>query len=268
MVQINTPAEEDAVWGMVAGRSIPGLSFSVENPPGSGDFMSLPVGTSYTGITVEALQRRQATDYNDRNKLKFYDVAETQPIWDIIATLQTDYADPANDEDDGIRRLFFTGQMRRALQDEVRALGIKRFGVGTRITVTLTGFKPNPKGKPTKLFDVKLVPTEWVAPDQLATQEVLAAGGEQFPATAPAAPEPKPIVTEEKVGTPADLAVALALLNGPPAAPAPVITKEHMDKVATLIMANIDRDTAIKAVVAQLGESEAFRKALDTETPI
>jgi len=43
MVQINTPADtEDDVWGLLSGRGIPGLSFSKEEPPGSGDYISLP----------------------------------------------------------------------------------------------------------------------------------------------------------------------------------------------------------------------------------
>lgn len=178
MVQINSAVEEDDVWGMVAGRTIKGLSFSVENPPGSKDYVSLPISTSYTGVTIESLQKRQATDFSDKNKLKFYDPIETggqnkDPIYDLIATLQTDYREPGDDEDEGVRRIFFTSSMRRALQDEVRAKGIKRFGIGTRITVTLTGFKPNPKGKPTKMFNVDLVPTAWVAPDVAATEAVL-----------------------------------------------------------------------------------------------
>lgn len=266
MVQINTPAEEEDVWGMVSGRSIPGLSFSREEPVGSGDYISLPVGTSYTGVTCESLQKRQATDFNDRNKLKFYDPIEkggrdSQPIYDLIATLQTEYADPQNDEDDGVRRLFFTGAMRKALQDEVRAQSIHRFGIGTRITVTLTGFKTNIKGKPTKLFDVTLSPTEWVSPDQLATQDALKSG---FPETAAAAIEPKPI--KKAVGGATDLAAALALLNAAPAKP--VITSEMIQKVELLIAAQIDRATAVAAVATQLHPGdEAFRSALDEEIP-
>ena len=259
MVQINTPAEEDDVWGMVEGRSIPGLSFSREEPVGSGDYISLPLGTSYTGTTTESLQRRQATEFGGDRAPKFY--PDGKPIYDIVATLATDYAEPDNSEDDGTRRLYFTGQMRRALQDEVRAKSIKRFGIGTRITVELVGFKSNPKGKPTKQFNVTLAPTEYIPVDQQQTQEALQ---ESFPQSAPAAPEP----VIQAVPAVDPVAAALALLGAKEIVPAIIVTAEQVAMVHMLMKAGIDHDTAITAVATkERPGDEAFKKALDTEIP-
>jgi len=144
--------------------------------------------------------------------------------------------------------------MRKALGAELKNIGITRFGIGTRITVELTGFRKNEKGKPTKLFNVTVVPTDWVAPDVQATEAALA---DSEPAAAGA-----PV--EEKVGSPADLTAALALLNGPAK---PVITKEMVDMVGVLLKSNIDRATAVAAVATKFDGDDAFKAALEAEIP-
>lgn len=262
MVQFNTPAEEEDVWGMVSGRSIKALSFSTESIPGSKDYISLPLGTEYTLVTTESLQKRQATDFNSGDP-KHYD--DGKPIFDLIATGQTEYADPTDEEDDGKRRLYFTGSMRRALQDELRAKKISRFGIGTRITVKLTGFKPNPKGKPTKLFDVTVVPTEWVPVEQLQTEAVL--NEAQFPAAvrpAPAAPAAPPV---QDFAALLAQAAATQAAQAPAAPVAPVeveVDPEHVKQVRLLIGASIDRASSISTVAenARPGDA-AYAKALD-----
>jgi hypothetical protein len=258
MVQFNSPVEEDDVWGMVEGRSIKGLSFSIESVAGSGDYTSLPIGTKYTLATTESLQKRQATDFGS-NDLKFYD--DGKPIFDLIATGMTAYRDATNEDDDGTRRLFFTSSMRRALQDEMKAKKLKRFGIGTQITVELTGFKPNPKGKPTKLFNVTIVPTEWVPMDQLATERAL--NEEQFPAAVVDAVKTVAAPVEApKKGL--DFAALMAEAAARTAAAAPAVTQEEIGQARLLIAANVDRATAIDAVAdnAYPGNVE-YRKALD-----
>lgn len=279
MVQFNTPEQEEDVWGMIEGRSIPSLSFSVEAVPGSKEYISRPVGTEYTITTTEPLQKRQATDFTT-GELKFYDApANKQPIWDLIATGQTDQQN--DEDDDGIRRLFFTGQMRKALQDEVRNKKIGRFGIGTQITVKLTGFKPStkPNGKPTKLFDVTVNPTPWVSPAELQTESVLAAAGYTEVAAAPAAVAPVavPPAAPQAVAAPpaapaapdADTAAMAALLAMTAAPAAIVVDPVDIGRVDSLIKANIDRAAAI-AAAAKMSHpgDEAYRAALDNEIPI
>jgi hypothetical protein len=267
MVQFNTPVEEEDVWGMVEGRSIKGLSFSVESVAGSGDYTSLPIGTKYTMATTESLQKRQATDFGS-NDLKFYD--DGKPIFDLIATGMTEYRDATNSDDDGTRRLFFTSSMRRALQDEMKAKKLKRFGIGTQITVELTGFKPNPKGKPTKLFNVTINPTEWVPMDQLATEQAL--NEEQFPAAvSPAVIKGQPgelVPAPPKKGL--DFAALMAqaaattAANAAAEAPKVVVTAEELGQARLLIAANVDRATAIDAVADNAHPGDAgYRTALD-----
>jgi hypothetical protein len=163
MVQFNTQQEDDAVWGMIGGRSIPALKFSQEMPAGSQNYVALPIGTWYEGTLAEPPQKRQVTDFKSKDPKFFKDGS---PIEEIILTLNTGYADPANAEDDGQRRLFCGQGLKRALQDELRRLNIKRFGLGTLIKVTLTGFKPNPGGQAIKLYTMEIRPTEYVAPQE------------------------------------------------------------------------------------------------------
>ena len=171
MVQYNDLQQEDAAWGMLEGRSIPSWKFSVETPPGSGNYVPQGIGFGYTGTLAEMPQQRQATDYTTKEPKYYKDGA---PIMEIILTLQTNERN--DEEDDGMRRWYLSGMARRALQDEMKRLGIKRFGLGTQVTATVDGFKPNPKGRSTMLFNVQLAPTEYVAPQQQAVEHTLAQG--------------------------------------------------------------------------------------------
>lgn len=175
MVQFNNQTEEDAVWGMIDGRSIPALKFSQELPPGSGNHVPAPIGTSYEGVLAESPKKHQVTDYNTKLP-KFFKDGVT-PIEELIFTLNTNYRDPGNTDDDGQRRIYMGQSMKRALQDEVKRLGIKRFGVGTAIRVTLTGFKPNPGGQPSKIYQIDLRPTEYVPPAEDVSQFGLGSPG-------------------------------------------------------------------------------------------
>lgn len=168
MVQIpqqNTAAQsirkgaEDA-WGMLEGRSIKTWSFADKI---NGNFVSKNPGTTYVGALTEDPELVQATDYTDGSP-KFYD--DGNPIMNIRMVFATDERNPEVEDDDGRRQFFFSGQSKRALQDEMRAKGVRRFGIGTVVRVTLAGFEEG-RGNPKKLYEVTLEHIEpYVAPEQ------------------------------------------------------------------------------------------------------
>lgn len=251
--------DEAAIFDRILGSGMRYISFAIETPPGSGDYVSKPIGTTYSGVTTEPLSQRQATDFTTKQP-KFY--SDGKPIVDIIAVLQTDLRE--DEEDTGIRGLTFSSGMRAALMQEVKRLGIKRFGVGTRITVELVGFKPNPKGRPSKLFNVTLEPTGWVPPAERVTGEVLQDESYRDAATATQWAKPAPVQSAAPVVPDQAAAAALAMLQAPAK---PTIDPALIGKVELLVNNGFDRATAIQAVVTQQGGDEAFRSALDAEVP-
>lgn len=290
MVQISnitgTDASEEAAWAMLEGRSIPKFDkFAVETPPGSRNYVDVPVGTSFTGIVKELPKQYQATDFETREP-KFYQ--DGQPIMEISIVLDTQYRVPGDDEDDGVRICRLGAQGKRALQDEIRRLNIKRFGIGSQFTMTFAGYGTNKgTGRPPKLYKIDLVPAEYVAVQQQAVEQTLAAAGytpvgngavaqANFPvAAAPAVPVAAPVAAAPAVD-PAYLAwqaqQAAAAAAPAPVATAPgvpIVTQAHVDKVLMLVKANIDRAAAIVAVsTSDGGASEVFRAALDQAVPV
>lgn len=170
---VDAQQAEDAVWGMISGSRTPSLSFSTEQPEGSGNWVDKGIGTSYTGLLAEAVQQVQVTDFTTKQPRTYPD---GNPIYDLLMILDTDYRDPANPEDQGRRALRFGQGPRKALQEEMKRLNIKKFGLGTRITLTHVGYQPNPKGgRSTKTYSVSIEPTQYVPVAERQTEQALAA---------------------------------------------------------------------------------------------
>lgn len=241
-------ATDDEAWDFITGSGAPTLSFSKEEPAGSGDYISKPLGTKFTGYLKGSPIKKQATDYST-GEPKFYD--DGNPIYDLVLTLDTDYRDPAKEDDDGVRRLFVGGGMRKALAAEMREKKLKRFGDGTQVTVELSGFKPNPKGKPSKVFTVTIGDVkEYVPPTDPIVAEMT---------------REEPAAKQVAKATPDQIAAAMKLLG---AKEVITIDPSLVAKVETLISAGIDRAAAIAAVATTSGrEDEEFRAALDESVP-
>ncbi|ASR85665.1 hypothetical protein SEA_AMGINE_64 [Mycobacterium phage Amgine] len=86
-------------------------------------------------ITVEPEQRQQ-TDLNTNEPLLWKDGS---PRMQLVVTVQTDLSDPEVEDDDGQRRLFVKGEMRKAVQKAVIAAGARGLDVGGELHVTYTG---------------------------------------------------------------------------------------------------------------------------------
>jgi hypothetical protein len=76
---------------LFASVSVPSISFKDSK-----------IGDSFTG-TITALETAQVRDF-DSNEPKFWD--DGKPQLQVVLTLDTEYTDPTNSEDDGTRKLY------------------------------------------------------------------------------------------------------------------------------------------------------------------
>lgn len=85
------------------------------------------IGTIVDEPKVEQLKKHESTE------LDFWPSGD--PKMQIIVTIQTDYRDPGNAEDDGKRRLHIPPRMMTPLRESVRKTGAKGIAMGGRIAV-------------------------------------------------------------------------------------------------------------------------------------
>lgn len=167
---------------LFASVSVPSISFKDSK-----------IGDSFTG-TITALETAQVRDF-DSNEPKFWD--DGKPQLQVVLTLDTEYSDPANPEDDGTRKLYLVGAKLTAMKAAVKEFG-QPVAVGQVITITFTGEKPNANKRfnATKLYGVKLAAgagnskavdavlgtgatevSDKLTPEQLAKVQALSAAG-------------------------------------------------------------------------------------------
>jgi len=229
------PVVSQDPWDLVeGGGGIPSVKFGIRDE--FNRFIPAPVGTSYSGILIEDLVKTQVIDY-DTKEPKFW--KDQSPVMQAVATVQLDPGtfQPEDDEDTGVRRIYFKSGALTALQTEIREKKIPKFGPGTRITITLIGFKPNkdPQKNPSNVFDVTIGPefVAWVSPEQRGVNDLMGFGavqGTQAQATQAAAaagfPTQAQLAPQQQYVAPAQPAfpgqVVPAAAPAAPAAPNPV----------------------------------------------
>lgn len=141
-------------WDQIeGGGGAPAIKFSKKD--NFGRTLPAEVGLSYTGLLTENLKSAFITDFETGEIERW---PNGDPKEQIIATIQTDLQE--HEEDDGIRRIFFKGQMKSALQQEFKEKRLGRVGPGTRFTVTLVDLKPpkNPTFNPQNIYRVDVGP--------------------------------------------------------------------------------------------------------------
>ncbi|AEK09876.1 hypothetical protein FGG30_gp066 [Mycobacterium phage Pixie] len=102
--------------------------------PASAKFKSH--GDVVGGVIAVEPEQRQQTDLNTNEPLTWKDGS---PRMQLVVTVQTDLNDPEIEDDDGMRRLFVKGEMRKAVQKAVIAAGAKGLDVGGELFVTYVG---------------------------------------------------------------------------------------------------------------------------------
>ncbi|AHB79600.1 hypothetical protein PBI_VALIDUS_70 [Mycobacterium phage Validus] len=102
--------------------------------PASAKFKN--VGDTVGGVIAVEPEQRQQTDMKTNEPLTWKDGS---PRMQLVVTVQTDLNDPEIEDDDGLRRLFVKGEMRKAVQKAVIAAGAKGLDVGGELYVTFVG---------------------------------------------------------------------------------------------------------------------------------
>ncbi|QJD50470.1 hypothetical protein SEA_CHRIS_68 [Mycobacterium phage Chris] len=93
-------------------------------------------GDVVAGVIAVEPESRQQTDLDTNEPLTWKDGS---PRMQLVVTLQTDLTDPDVEDDDGMRRLFVKGEMRKAVQKAVIAAGAKGLDVGGELALTYIG---------------------------------------------------------------------------------------------------------------------------------
>lgn len=285
-------------WDVVGGTG-KSLNSMFNHKDEYGQNQSAPIGTSVEGVVATLPETFQRTNFDTKEPMFWPD---GRPQLGIRFQADTGYRDDA--EDDGRRSVSFQGTLLRALQDEMRAKGVKQFGVGTQFRITLVGLEPTKKGFPKKIYKVDLAPQPLSNP---AADAVLGGGAPQYqPAVAPAtttawaptqvpqAPvqqqvpqqqvpqyvQPQPFPAQPQAPAqqqfpvqqpPVGAGAVQQLLGGvevpqQQVAPSaiPVITQEQVNNVQMLISRNIPRQEALLAVA---NGDEQLAALLDQNVP-
>lgn len=159
-------------YGFLGGNSTPGAKFT--DP-----------GASVTGVIAEEPTSSQQT--TPKGDLKTWD--DGNPMLQLVVTLQTSERDSEIEDDDGKRRLYVKGQMKKAVGDAVRTVGAKGLDVGGTLTVTYThdGERSNPAFSPPKQYVAVYVAPTGDSAAFLAAE----ADSEPVPANLPAGMSPE-----------------------------------------------------------------------------
>ena len=117
------------------------------------------LGTTVAGVIVQEPQTTQVRNPKD-NKPEYWNNDPTQPKMQLVVTLRTNDRDVNNPLDDGERRLFVKGNMRKAIAAAVRAAGATGLAVGGVLSVTYTadGVKPSATLSAPKEYRAKYIP--------------------------------------------------------------------------------------------------------------
>jgi hypothetical protein len=111
-------------------------------------------GTSHTGTITEDPVESQQIDFDSGEKKTWQD---GNPMMQLVVTVDT--GRPENEDDDGIRRLFVKGALRKAFQAALAEADCDELLPGGQVTVTYThdGEKTG-RGFPPKQYVVQYVP--------------------------------------------------------------------------------------------------------------
>lgn len=132
-----------------------------------------PVGTQFTGLIVGDLRTAPVTNFTTKQPETWPD---GRPKLQLVMDLQTDLRDPQDPTDDGRRSLYVKNQMLAAFQQAVEPTKhLGKIGEGTRVTVTLVGYKDTGKGNPQKLYEITIGPefVPYVDPAQRQTNQAI-----------------------------------------------------------------------------------------------
>ncbi|MEU4367531.1 hypothetical protein [Micromonospora chersina] len=95
-----------------------------------------PIGYTVIGTITETPKVEQMTKF-ESTELDFWPSGD--PKMQIVVTLQTDERDPANEHDDGKRRLHIPPRMMACVREAIQRVGAKGLEIGGRLAVRRIG---------------------------------------------------------------------------------------------------------------------------------
>jgi hypothetical protein len=148
-------------WGAQQGGQPVQQQQSAEEPPDPDDllggsyrsaqFPNQQYGTTVGGRIIAKPKTTQQRDFQTK-ALKFYPDSG-RPAWQVVVPVQ---AQPASEDDDGVRAFYLKGQIKQAVTEAVRKAGADRLEVGgtlairyVRDEVSRTG------GMPQKIYEAR-----------------------------------------------------------------------------------------------------------------
>lgn len=125
-----------------------------EGSKGPAGFAKMNIGDVVGGLIVKVERTEQR---NIDGSIAYYE-GSTTPKPCVVTWVLTDLRDPANPDDDGVRRIWWTGNALYELKNFQKANGYGSPKPGGKIWKKLTGTKPSGKGQPMNLHAAKYEP--------------------------------------------------------------------------------------------------------------
>ena len=146
------------------------------------------IGATVSGTICEPPVVQQQRDYTT-GELKFW--SDGNPMMQLVVTLQTGERDPGIVDDDGRRRVYVRGQLKRAVQRAVKTAGAPGLAVGGQLTVTYArdGQPTNPRFNPPKEYTAVYAPPAAGATEPTTSPTASAAPTQQAAQVDPNSPE-------------------------------------------------------------------------------
>lgn len=119
----------------------------------SASFKGQP-GITWAGVIDRIgskVQKREYTGDGSLGALKCYP-GTSDPIWQLPVTILTDVRDPAVPNDDGRRTIYFEGTKRKALQEALRAAGLRGPVLGDYLALQFYATEQGKGEQPKKLY--------------------------------------------------------------------------------------------------------------------
>lgn len=198
-----------------------------------------PIGYTVIGAITETPKVEQMKKFQS-DELDFWPSGD--PKMQILVTLQTDQRDPANEQDDGKRRLHISPRMMGPVREAIQRVGAKGLEIGGRLAVRRIG-GTGAVGDPYTFAAEYGAPT--VDPGSL-----LAGAGK-------AAPEPAAPMLAQPAGQPAPSAVAQSLGITQPAAVA-IPCPPGMDPTKWAVLPEAQQRAVLAAMAPAPGQPIPF----------
>ncbi|MFI6228907.1 hypothetical protein ACIBCR_16510 [Micromonospora echinospora] len=206
-----------------------------------------PIGYTVIGTITETPKVEQMKKFNS-DELDFWPSGD--PKMQILVTLQTDERDPADQQDDGKRRLHIPPRMMAPVREAVQRVGAKGLEIGGRLAVRRVG-GTGAVGDPFTFAAEYGAPT--VDPGSLL-------GSTGQPTQAPGSPAPAaPMLAQPAPAAPVASAAAQSLgITGPAQTAAPLPCPAGMDPDKWAALPEAQQRAVLAAMAPATGSGIPF----------